>query len=84
MERWSRSFNKYTLLWKTPSQNWPGQFDNFVFTRCVVTVDFTLNLSRNKVRECTVKAALQNDPWMLNAAGFPEQMFLDEVTAAAL
>lgn len=80
----SRTVQNFVVLYRTPSAKYAGQFDNFLFLRCVVTVDFELSLNKKDVRKMTVKASCLPDNYVLNAAGFPELAVIDEVTAQAL
>jgi hypothetical protein len=79
-----RTLQRYTLMYKTPSPNFAGEFDNFLFLRCYVGIDWELNLNKKDVVNCTLKVSLLNDPYILNADGFPELFVIDEVNAVAL
>ena len=79
-----RVLQKYTLMYKTPSLNYAGEFDNFLFFRCIISVDWELMLNKKDVLKVTLKASLLPDPYIVNSNGFPEMFALDEVTGAAL
>lgn len=79
-----RTIQKYTLMYKTPSPNFAGEFDNFLFFRCVCGIDWELSLNKKDVVNCTLKVSLLPDAYILNADGFPELFAIDEVNAAGL
>lgn len=79
-----RTLSKYTILYKTPSPNFAGEFDNFLFFRAVIIVEWELALNKKDVVNVTLKASILPDAYIVNADGFPELFAVDEVTAAAL
>jgi hypothetical protein len=80
-----RVLNKYSLCYRMPSTQFPGEFDHLIIPRATLVVDAELNL--NKGKEVTVKIGFsaQAEPSLISPVnGEYMTAIMDYATAAGL
>lgn len=73
----------YCAMWEMPSQQYPGEFGQYIFPLVNVVGDVSISLGKDKAAELKITLQLSSSPYVLNSGGFGVVALVRDPTSVA-